>query len=130
MILDPRAFATDVERELLRDRLRRRTSFFATKPVKPLEKIPFDFSYRFSCEDATCTGHKLMCTDWEMLELYRKLANGDASRWEEKFRLKFEQQMLHQNDTHFFVGTIHTHPSAWIIIGLFYPKRTAQLALI
>jgi hypothetical protein len=32
--------------------------------------------------------------------------------------------MINKNDTHFYVGTVHQHPDAWIIIGLFYPPRT------
>jgi len=43
--------------------------------------------------------------------------------WERKFRDRFETEMILENDTHFFVGTIHTHPSEWIIIGLFYPPK-------
>ena len=31
---------------------------------KPLEKIPFKFSYRFECDDPRCTGHKMLITDW------------------------------------------------------------------
>ncbi len=26
-------------------------------------------------------------------------------------------------DTHFFVGTILAHPTSWVVIGVFYPKK-------
>ena len=43
--------------------------------------------------------------------------------WEAAFRSKFETDMIDKLDTHFFVGTIHQHPSRWIIVGLFYPPK-------
>jgi hypothetical protein len=106
------------------------TSFFGTTPTKPLEKIPFDFSYRFYCPESSCKGHELMCTDWEMLEAYRKWSVGGASDWERKFRQRFEHEMVRRNDTHFYVGTMHRHPASWIIVGLFYPRHQAQLSLM
>jgi hypothetical protein len=45
------------------------------------------------------------------------------TNWEEKFRQKFEDEMIDRFDTHFFVGTIHQHPNAWIIIGLYSPLK-------
>jgi hypothetical protein len=29
-------------------------------------------------------------------------------------------------DTRFIVGTILAHPSSWVVIGLFYPKKDVQ----
>jgi hypothetical protein len=51
------------------------------------------------------------------------------SRWEEKFRERYERDMISRFDTHFYVGTMHQHPETWIIIGLFYPLKaiTADL---
>ena len=40
-----------------------------------------------------------------------------------KFRQTYETEMIHKNDTHFYVGTVASHPNRWIIIGLFYPPR-------
>jgi hypothetical protein len=31
--------------------------------------------------------------------------------------------MMGTKDTHFYVGTIHQYPNAWIIVGLFYPPK-------
>jgi hypothetical protein len=35
--------------------------------------------------------------------------------------------MLEKNDTHFFVGTLHQYPKNWIIVGLFYPPKMAEV---
>lgn len=98
-------------------------SLFDKKPMIELQKIPFRFRYEFVCDEPDCPSHTLSCTDWEMGESFRSWRKRYGSNWEEKFREKFEEQMLHKNDTHFFVGTLHQHPATWIIIGLFYPRR-------
>ena len=99
----------------------RQGHLFAEQPTKELEKIPFSFRYEFVCDHADCPGHKLMCTDWEMSEAWRRWSLEYGSNWEIKFRQRFEEEMIQKLDTHFFVGTIHQYPGTWIIIGLFYP---------
>ena len=48
--------------------------------------------------------------------------------WEAAFRQKYEQEMMERFDTHFYVGTLHQFPNAWIIVGLFYrPKSKLTL---
>ncbi len=94
---------------------------FVGPPCEQLQKIPFKFVYVFRCDDSACPGHNLMCTDWEMLESYRKWRVRYGERWESKFRQKYEQKMIDQRDTHFYVGTVSSHPHIWIIVGLFYP---------
>lgn len=66
----------------------RQTHLFIEPPKQQLEKIPFRFIYQFTCDDANCQSHNLMCTDWEMSESYRqwRLKYGDS--WMEKFRLR------------------------------------------
>jgi hypothetical protein len=100
--------------------------FFLQKPERELEKIPFSFRYEFQCEDPECTGHKMICTDWEMGESYRKWKAQYGGTWEEKFRQRYEKEMIEKNDTHFYVGTVHQYPGTWIIVGLFYPPREAE----
>jgi hypothetical protein len=99
---------------------------FEKSPREELEKIPFDFTYEFACDDTTCKGHKLSCTDWEMAESYRKWRREYGDRWEEKFRTRFEREMIEKYDTHFYVGTLHQHPKNWIIVGLFYPPKSTS----
>ena len=107
---------TDAQLAMLRQQ-----HFFAEQPEEELEKIPYKFYYEFRCAELSCTGHTLMCTDWEMGQSYRawKAKYGDDG-WQEKFRSKYETWMLGR-DLHFYVGTVASHPNRWIIIGLFYP---------
>lgn len=95
----------------------------------PLEKIPYDFKYEFRCPDSSCKGHRLTCTDWEMGESYRKWSDKYRSHWERKFRQTYENDMITKHDTHFFVGTVRSHPNRWIIVGLFYPPLSSMLDL-
>jgi hypothetical protein len=100
-------------------------SFFETQPTKELERIPYIFSYSFICDEPNCTGHELMCTDWEIMQSYRRWRQQYGTNWERYFRDKYETEMILVNDTHFYVGTLHEHPADWIIIGLFYPRLEA-----
>lgn len=98
------------------------TDLFNEGPTNQLEKIPYKFSYEFTCSNKNCKGHKFMCTDWEMAQSYRTWRRKYGDAWEEKFRQRFEVEMQEKLDTHFYVGTVHQHPANWIIVGLFYPK--------
>jgi hypothetical protein len=104
----------------------RQSSMFGNSPPTHLEKLPYEFSYKFKCEEAGCIGHTLSCNDWEMGAAYWKWTREYGSQWEEKFRETFQAKMLN-NDTHFFVGTVHGHPNRWIIIGLFYPPSRSRM---
>lgn len=101
----------------------RQYPMFGDTPKSELEKIPYEFSYLFRCENPNCRTHKLSCTDWEMGALYRRCKYKYGTNWERKFRDRYETEMILVKDTHFFVGTLSTHPSEWIIIGLFYPPK-------
>ena len=95
---------------------------------KPLEKIPYKFSYVFTCEDSGCRGHQKMVEDWEIGQLYRKMRDryGNEGKAVEKVRDKFLGQLCGASvDTHFFVGTILQH-NTWIVIGTFCPPKKAS----
>jgi len=98
---------------------------FGTAPAQKLEKVPYNFRYEFLCDDSSCNGHKMISTDWEMGESYRRWRKQYGRQWEEKFRQRYELEMISKNDTHFYVGTVHRHPGTWIIVGLFYPPLPA-----
>ena len=101
--------------------------FSGSAPQQPqLEKLPFKFFYEFTCDESACTGHRLSCSDWEIGQSWRAWKDRYGDKWEEKLRLKYEAEMIEKRDTHFYVGTVHQHPAAWIIVGLFYPPRSAQ----
>jgi hypothetical protein len=102
---------------------------FNTESPEELHKIPFKFSYDFACADSSCTGHQMICTDWEMGELYRKVRQSHGDGWEAPFRQRYEREMIDKNDTHFYVGTLHQYPGTWIIVGVFYPQPVIQSRL-
>lgn len=103
--------------------------FSKNTPRDQLEKIPYDFRYEFCCADDMCAGHSMICTDWEMGQSYRKWNRGYGVNWEGKFRERYEKEMIEQNETYFYVGTIHGHPGTWIILGLFYPPSSRNYDL-
>lgn len=107
-------------------KLNQTLSLFHAAPATQLEKIPFDFRYEFHCEDSSCPGHSAICTDWEMAQSYRKWRGEYGDKWQEAFREKYERQMKEACDTHFFVGNLHQFPSAFIVVGLFYPPRAVM----
>jgi hypothetical protein len=98
---------------------------FQRAPPKILEKIPFDFRYKFRCGDVDCKGHAMICTDWEMAQSYRSWKREYGDKWEHFFLSRYETEMIERFDTHFFVGTLNQYPSRWIIVGLFYPPKSA-----
>lgn len=101
-------------------------SLFDTEPKEVLEKIPFKFRYKFRCADSACNSHTLLCTDWEMGELYRKVRQSHGENWEVHFRQRYETEMIKKFDTYFYVGTLHQYPDTWIIVGVFYPLPVKQ----
>jgi len=59
---------------------------------------------------------------------------GEAWRkWKDKYGESWSKGSAEVRDpddekfeTHFYVGIVHAHPRTWIIVGLFYPPRSAQ----
>ncbi len=92
--------------------------------VRLLEKIPFDFHYRYECivdGEPVVTRHKLV--DWEVGALYRRLRKEHgASGWERPFREKLEVE-LPARDLMLLLGTIHRFPDQWLAVSLIYPPR-------
>lgn len=119
-IIEPEANPTWTEEEI---GILSQQSMFDKKPYKLLEKIPYKFFYRFVCNEPGCRGHRLSITDWEIDQAYRSWTRRYGTQWEKAFRQRFEEEMIHKYDTHFYVGTMRAHPDRWIIVGLFYPPR-------
>jgi len=107
----------------------RQQHFFAEAPQQELEKIPFKFYYEFRCPETACNGHTVMCTDWEMGQSCRSWKAEYGDQWQDKFRRRYEFEMINKYDTHFYVGTVASHPNRWILIGLFYPPVQPQASL-
>ena len=92
---------------------------------KPLEKIPYKFTYHFLCDEPKCKGHKKMIEDWEICELYRKMRikHGSEKVALEKVKDTFLDRIFASNrDTHFFVGTVLRYGS-WVVLGTFWPEK-------
>jgi hypothetical protein len=108
----------------LRRELEQGTLFRVTS-VAELQKVPYNFKYVFTCDHDGCKGHALSCIDWEMLESWRSWRGRDGEGgWEEKFRKRYERDMIQKCDTLFFAGTLKAHPGEWNVVGLFYPPKT------
>ena len=109
----------------------RQIPMFGRLPRSELVKIPYRWVYHYICDDPECrTPHKMSCTDWEMGASYLRWREKYGDDWESKFRETYETDMKERYDTHFYVGTVHGHPSNWIIVGLFYPPKTLQGQLL
>jgi hypothetical protein len=93
---------------------------------EPPKKVPFKFHYIFECDDSRCKGkHRMMIEDWEVGSLYWRVVAKGANNEEaaQEVKKKFLGQICGPDrDTHFFVGTILSHPNTWVIIGVFWPK--------
>lgn len=92
---------------------------------KPLEKIPYKFSYYFQCEESGCKGHNKIIEDWEVGQLYRSMR--DRYRDEKVACEKVKEKFLggicaSDRDTYFFVGTVLKY-GTWIITGTFWPRK-------
>lgn len=97
------------------------------KQTKQLDKIPYKFSYKFTCNDRECKGHKLRIIDWEIDELYRKLKNDYQYSMDvilEKMRQKWEAQMWSdKRDSYLIVGAQHLYGTP-IVLGVFWPPKS------
>jgi hypothetical protein len=71
----------------------------------------------WKCFGPECKGHKMQILDWEVAELHRK--HGDTKALQ---RVR-EICDLDHYATKFFLGNFFLHPTAFTIVGLWYPKR-------
>lgn len=91
-----------------------------------LEKIPYKFSYRFSCNDGRCKGHKLIVLDWEAGESYRKFK--DIYKGEqltlEKMKDKWLNYFFRKRESYFVVGT-DSEFGHFMVLTVISPQRKA-----
>lgn len=117
---------TDDEKEKLL-RLQQQTELFDEveegKQIRLLEKLPFDFHYRYECDvDGETYPYKHKLVDWEVGALYRTVRRQHGDAWEVPFRAKLERELPSKN-LHFLLGTIHRFPNQWLLISLIYPPK-------
>jgi hypothetical protein len=92
-------------------------------PPTALEVIPFDFVYRFECDDERCAMHEMEIFDWEAGQAYRNFRRRyGKDGWEAPFRAKWEHD-LPAADLHLVLGTHSSHPNTWMIVGVLYPPH-------
>ena len=94
---------------------------------KKLEKIPFKFSYDFSCNDKRCSKvHSLKIIDWELSELYRKLKEERPYSFDTilgKIKQKYETEIWgEKRNSYLMVGTHFPYPT-FLAIGIFWPPK-------
>jgi len=92
-------------------------------PLVP-DPINKKIGYTFKCRNNdSCKGHDVMCTDWEVCQLYRKMRQkyGDEEGFQ-KVRNKMFTWMLSKRDLYLMMGTVHRYPT-FINVGVFYPPH-------
>lgn len=99
---------------------------FEKQPM-PLEKIPFKFVYRFTCNDKRCKKyHELSIVDWEIFALYRNLKNNYQYAMDEtlgKIKQKwFYDMWSSKRDSYLIVGSRFPSPT-FIVLGVFWPPK-------
>lgn len=70
-----------------------------------------------------------MIEDWEVGACYLKALKNSSTPEEaaQKVRKRFYDRICSlDRNTYFFVGTHLLHPHTWMIIGLFYPKKSTS----
>jgi len=80
--------------------------------------------YRFRCSESdACSGHHIMCEDWEAILLYKKMRamSSTLDIAHEKVRSRLYDWMLKERDLYFMMGT-DARFGKWLIISLLYPR--------
>lgn len=97
---------------------------------KAIEQIPYAFKYRYRCSDPACRRpHEQTIIDWEIAQFYRR-ARGRRD-WQERVRARWIDALCSpERDTAFIVGNQHQFPSAFLVLGVWWPpRRSEQLSL-
>lgn len=93
---------------------------FTPPELKRLSYVPSRFEIHWQCHGENCKKHHTQALDWGLIELQRRIGVDAAQkRLEEICNLK-------EHALKFFMGNIHNHPTAFTIVGLWYPKRAAR----
>ena len=106
---------------------------FMTKENTLLEKVPVGFYYRYRCEGCrNVEPHRMKIIDWELAALWRRTRRTyDEATTTSLVRQRFLETMCAPDrDTHFFTGNMALHPGSFLILGVFWPPKTAQMDLL
>lgn len=137
LIIKPTSSEWSEKKQEALDRAVNQSALFTKRKValKPIEKMPYKFSYKFTCHAPDCKGHTLQILDWEINQSYRKWRREYSSeqvaltKIQEKYFVEFTQK----RDLYFIMGTLRSMDRfrQFSIIGLFYPpkQKYEQLSL-
>jgi len=109
-------------------KLNQESFFDRPEQIKQLEKVPYNFSFRYYCNESGCKGHTQRITSWEINQAYRNYVRRYRSEKEalKKLKEKYLGFYSGNQDGYFFVGTTWPYPS-FIIIGHFsYPIKNIK----
>jgi hypothetical protein len=98
-------------------------------PPKKLEKLPFKWSYVFTCADRS-EPYTRMIEDWELGALFLKLRDehGDEKAAQLVRDRYLKVLAASDRDIRFFMGTRFPY-NTWLIVGVFWPPKKQQLSL-
>ena len=109
------------------------SDLFMTSAKEPLEKIPFTFRYKYTCEDCRSGQfHHMKIVDWELIQFFRKMRRNCATLADclKTVRSKWLDDIASdKNDLYFFTGNMLAHPNAFLILGVFWPRKGYQPGL-
>lgn len=93
-------------------------------PTEPLEVIPHQFHYRYTCWEPGCPGHRQSIIDWEIAQAWRRWRHSYSDPLEEIRKKWIGQLCAPERDTQSFVGNMHQHPNSFLVLGVFWPKKS------
>lgn len=89
---------------------------------RPMEVVPWRFSYRYRCLAPHCNMHTQTIVDWEAVALWRNVRHRD--NWQELMRRKFVDELWGPDkDAALFVGNMEQYPWNFLVLGVFWPPR-------
>ncbi|KKN14055.1 hypothetical protein LCGC14_1000040 [marine sediment metagenome] len=91
--------------------------------LRKVDEIENVFKYKFKCNIPECSGHRIICEDWELYQAFRSWRQKyGTEQLEKNLKNKF---IFKKNELYFMLGT-HFRWSTWLIIGLFYPPKIRE----
>lgn len=137
-IIKPRnveySFFKETEREWSQSQRAALDQMDLFEPSMDLEKIPYQFGYKFY--DGDGIPHKYTILDWEISQLYRNCRDSSkqknlANREKEAVQKVIQKLDLFKDekDLYFIVGNLQRHQKSFLIIGIFYPPKIGSQQL-
>jgi hypothetical protein len=132
-VFQPTNVQFEIKKYVLKDEQARRTAYdqyrLFDKKLKPIEPMPFSAYYLFHChKTADCPGHKLLIHDWELMAAYRSWRDKypEENILLNKIREKWLDTLCSpKKETYFYVGNIWRRPKQFMVLGVFYPPKSA-----